>query len=163
MTDPNITAFLSLIGRSEGTSTCKGTKNDGYDVINGGQIFTSYADHPRVLVHLKHADGSPVLKPDGTPLNSTAAGKFQILAHNFDVYKAQLHLPDFSPVSQDAIAVQMMKECHAISMLQDGNIQGAISACASRWASFPGNSYGQHQHSMDELVDAYESLGGLVA
>ena len=152
MTDPNITAFLSLIGRSEGTSTAKLTKNDGYDVIVGGQIFTSYSDHPRVLVDLPNLG-----------IKSTAAGRYQILAHNFDVYKVQLHLPDFSPASQDAIAIQMMRECHAIQMLQDGNISGAISACASRWASFPGNSYGQHQHSMDELVDAYKSLGGVVA
>ena len=29
------------------------TRNHGYDVIVGGELFTDYSDHPRKLVHAK--------------------------------------------------------------------------------------------------------------
>ena len=40
------------------------TRNHGYDVIVGGELFTDYSDHPRKLVTL-----NPKLK-------STGAGRF---------------------------------------------------------------------------------------
>ena len=38
------------------------TRNHGYDVIVGGELFTDYSDHPRKLVTL-----NPKLKSAGTP------------------------------------------------------------------------------------------------
>ena len=43
------------------------TRNHGYDVIVGGELFTDYSDHPRKLVTL-----NPKLK-------STGAGRYQLL------------------------------------------------------------------------------------
>ena len=160
----NVCAFLDMLASAaaEGTASDRKTQNDGYDVIVGGGIFTDYSDHPRQLIHLKHADGTPILQPNGQPLNSTCAGRYQIKEAMFDAYKLQLNLPDFSPLSQDKIAVQMMKECHAVSRLAAGDIQGAVVACNSRWASLPGNSYGQRQGTITALVEAYQSAGGLM-
>ena len=42
------------------------TRNHGYDVIVGGELFTDYSDHPRKLVTL-----NPKLK-------STGAGRYQL-------------------------------------------------------------------------------------
>ena len=44
------------------------TRNHGYDVIVGGELFTVYSDHPRKLVTL-----NPKLK-------STGAGRYQLLS-----------------------------------------------------------------------------------
>ena len=46
-------AFLDIAGMVGGTDNGRRkTRNHGYDVIVGGELFTDYADHPRKLVTL---------------------------------------------------------------------------------------------------------------
>ena len=46
-------AFLDMLAWSEGTDNWRQkTRNHGYDVIVGGELFTDYSDHPRKLVTL---------------------------------------------------------------------------------------------------------------
>lgn len=150
---PALAKYLDLIAFSEGTSTSSLTQNKGYDVIvtgvDGPEIFTDYTDHP-------FANGRPpkVIRTN-PPLSSTASGRYQLLYRWWRPYKAQLNLPDFSPASQDAVALQQMNEKHAVDMVLAGNIEGAIAACSMIWASFPGNSYCQGGHSMDVLLAKY--------
>ena len=146
----NLNALLDTIGFSEGTTTIA-ESDDGYNVEVGGTLFQGYADHPRKLVTLNKAG-----------LQSTAAGRYQILAKFFDYYKKALDLPDFSPESQDKIAIQMMKEVHALDLIEAGNFQKAVIQCGSRWASLPNNSYGQRQVPIADLQAAYEKAGGTV-
>lgn len=156
MTTSQQKAFLDTIAYSElGHALIVGS-DDGYNVLVGStpnriNIFHSYADHPRELVHITSS------------LASTAAGRYQILEHIYDVYKVQLGLPDFSPASQDRIALQMCKECHALNDIEDGEIKDALVEVKSRWASLPGADYGQHENKMDDLVNAYKQDGGKVA
>ena len=90
-------AFLDMLAWSEGTDNGRQkTRNHGYDVIVGGELFTDYSDHPRKLVTL-----NPKLK-------STGAGRYQLLSRWWDAY-TQLGLKDFSPKSQDAVALQQIK------------------------------------------------------
>lgn len=146
---PNLKAFLDMISVSEGT---KGRGDDGYNVIVGGGLFSGYADHPRVLVDL------PKLG-----IKSTAAGRYQLLARYFDAYKKQLGLPDFSPASQDAIAIQQIKERNALADIEAGHAANAIAKCSNIWASLPGNNYGQHQNAQDKLLAAFTGAGGHLA
>lgn len=149
----NMNAFFDTLGYSEGTDNDRQpTKNKGYDVIVGGSLMTSYADHPRKLVDL------PKLG-----IKSTAAGRYQILSKYYDAYKKQLHLPDFSPASQDAIALQLIRECKAVDDIEAGRIADAIHKCRSRWASLPGAGYGQHEQKLDKLIAVYKAAGGTVA
>lgn len=149
----NMTAFLDALAYSEGTDNGKQqTKNHGYDVIVGGSLMTSYADHPRKLVDLPNLG-----------IKSTAAGRYQILAKYYDAYKKQLRLPDFSPASQDAIALQLIRECKATDDIEAGRIADAIHKCRSRWASLPGAGYGQHEQKLDKLIEVYQSAGGRLA
>ena len=153
---PNRKAFLDMIAHSEIGPALLAESDDGYNVIVGStpaapNLFTSYADHPRKLITIRPG------------LMSTAAGRYQILAHYYDVYAEQLHLPDFGHDSQDAIALQMISECRAIDDIDAGRIAMAISKCCSRWASLPGAGYGQHENQLDALVDAYQAAGGEVA
>ena len=47
-------AFLDMLAWSEGTDNGRQkTRNHGYDVIVGGELFTDYSDHPRKLVTLE--------------------------------------------------------------------------------------------------------------
>lgn len=142
----NLRAFLDTIAFSEGTDNgVQPTHNHGYDVIVGGSLMTSYADHPRKLVDL------PKLG-----IKSTAAGRYQVMVKNYDHYKEQLHLPDFSPESQDKIAVQLIRECHALDDIEKGDIAAALVKCKSRWASLPGAGYGQRENKASALLAKYD-------
>ena len=56
-------AFLDMLAWSEGTDNGRQkTRNHGYDVIVGGELFTDYSDHPRKLVTL-----NPKLKSTEAP------------------------------------------------------------------------------------------------
>jgi muramidase (phage lysozyme) len=155
--DVKLKAFLDLIAFSEGTSTNPWTQNNGYDVIvdgiNSAHIFISDARHPFEL------GGSVLVRLGPPPLYSTAAGRYQLLARYWLVYKKQLNLPDFSPASQDIVALQQIHERHADVMIEAGNIAGAIKACSNIWASFPGNDYGEAGgHTMAALLAEYQKL-----
>lgn len=149
----NVVAFLDMLAWSEGTDKgTQPTKDRGYDVLVGGQLFNGYADHPRVLVDL------PKLK-----IQSTAAGRYQLLRRYFDAYRKSLGLKDFSPLSQDLIALQQIRERRALPLIQAGRIPEAIKAVSNIWASLPGAGYGQHEHKLDNLLAAYRKAGGTVA
>lgn len=140
----NVLAFLDMIAFCEGTDNNRQpTKDDGYDVLVGGGLFTSYADHPNVLVRLN---------PN---LSSTAAGRYQILYRFWVIYKKQLNLPDFSPLSQDRYAIQQLKEQRALPLIQAGKFEDAVRAVNDIWASLPGSPYGQHTYKMDEAKGIY--------
>jgi muramidase (phage lysozyme) len=151
--DIKVIKFLDLIAFSEGTSTIVDTRNDGYDVIvtgiHGMEVFTDYSHHPFL--------NRPPQKINAH-LSSTAAGRYQELLHNYDFYSKQLHLPDFSPLSQDLIALQHMKERGAIAHIHLNEIQTAISLCSNIWASFPGNNYQQGGKAMSTLMAHWNSL-----
>ena len=144
-------AFLDMLAWSEGTDK-KGqpTSNRGYDVIVGGSLFTDYSDHPRKLVTL-----NPKLK-------STAAGRYQLLSRWWDAYRKQLGLKDFSPASQDAVALQQIKERRALELIDSGDIRQAIDRCSNIWASLPGAGYGQFEHKADNLIAKFKEAGGTV-
>ena len=59
----------------------------------------------------------------------------------WDAYRKQLGLKDF-PKSQDAVALQQIKERGALPMIDRGDIRQAIDRCSNIWASLPGAGYG---------------------
>lgn len=150
--NPQRKAFLDMLAWSEGTDNGRQpTKNHGYDVIVGGALFSDYSDHPRQLVDL------PRLK-----IKSTAAGRYQLLARYWDAYRKQLGLKDFSPASQDAVALQQIKERRALELIDSGDIRQAIDRCSNIWSSLPGAGYGQFEHKADNLIAKFKEAGGTV-
>jgi muramidase (phage lysozyme) len=163
---PNIPKFLDLVAHSEGTSNDPITQQNGYDVIVSGpagpEVFTDFSDHP-------FANGRPpkLIRPATatTPeLDSTASGRYQVLCRYFESYKASLTLSDFSPLSQDLVAIEQIRERHdangvsALTHITNGDIQTAITLCSSIWASMPGNDYGQGGNSMTALMAFWSTL-----
>lgn len=150
---PNVRAFLDMIAYSEGTDNGKQRTNDhGYDVIVGGELFTGYKDHPRKLVSLGKLG-----------IKSTAAGRYQLLSRYFDAYRKQLGLDDFSPLSQDMIAVQQIKEQRALQNIINGDFVKAVHLVKNIWASLPGAGYGQHENKLMDLAAVYQRKGGVLA
>ncbi|SEI99287.1 Muramidase (phage lambda lysozyme) [Azotobacter beijerinckii] len=149
----NLCAFLDMLAWSEGTDNGRQpTRDHGYDVLVGGELFAGYADHPRKLVALPRLG-----------IKSTAAGRYQLLARYWDAYRKILDLKDFGPISQDCIALQQIKERRALDDIGAGRIEAAMAKVRNIWASLPGAGYGQHEHRADDLLAKYITAGGVLA
>lgn len=146
----NEIALLKTIGFSEIGRDLLAHSDQGYNVLYGGTLFASYADHPR-----KH------ITVNG--LTSTAAGKYQILERTYDAYKARLGLMDFTPHAQDCIALELIRERGGDMLINDGRFSDAIIRCNPIWASLPNSPYGQHTNTMAHLEAFYENVGGTLA
>lgn len=145
----NLKAFLDMIAFSELGNTILAGSDNGYNVLVGSTpekilTFPNYDTHPNIY---------------NAAMNSTAAGRYQLLHRYFIAYAKLLHLPDFSPSSQDAIAIQQIKEQNALDLIYAGSIRLAILQCNNIWASLPGNFYGQHQQKLSDLLTAYNNAG----
>lgn len=154
----NRTAFLDMIAVSEGTSTSPATRNNGYDVIVTGmdgkpEIFTDYSDHP-------FAGGRPSKVINSRGLTSNASGRYQFMLRHWKHYRDLLGLPDFGPESQDKWALQLIRERSALPLIDAGDFEMAVKRCSNLWASFPGAGYGQPEHALAKLRDAYADAGG---
>jgi len=146
----NEKAFLDMLAWAEIGPGLLAKSDRGYNVLVGStpsnlRLFYDYSDHPRVY---------------NSKMNSTAAGRYQILKRIYDFYRQQLKLKDFSPASQDAIAMQLIRECGAVKDINAGRIRAAIDKVRSRWASMPGAGYGQHEQRIDDLLREYVRNGG---
>ena len=97
------------------------TRNHGYDVIVGGELFTDYSDHPRKLVTLN------------SKLKSTGAGRYASFL--LVGCSPQAAWPErLSPKSCDAaVALQQIKERGALPMIDRGDIRQAIDRCSNIW------------------------------
>jgi muramidase (phage lysozyme) len=149
----NVCALLDAIAWSEIGPGLLAHSDNGYDVLVGSTdhaplLFDSYATHPDVY--------SPRLR-------STAAGRYQLLYRYWVAYSRMLGLPDFSPLSQDRIALQQIREQGALGHIHVGDLAAAIAAVNDIWASLPGSPYGQHEQDMASLQGAYVAAGGTLA
>lgn len=129
----NVGRFLEFLGAAEGAS---------YNTIVGGGSFNGYEKHPGI-VGLRTKEGP-----------STAAGKYQITKTTYDDVAPSLGITDFSPESQDKIAIELIRRKGALADVQSGNYEAAISKLGGTWASLPSSPYSQPKRS-SEWVNAY--------
>ncbi len=151
--EQNLRAFLDMIAYSEIGPALLAISDDGYNVCVGSTVkqpilFKGYITHPRIRC---------------AALNSDAAGRYQLMGRYWVAYKKQLRLPDFGHASQDAVATQLIRECHALDEIAAGRFDDAVHLCRSRWASFPGAAYGQRENAIGKLRAAYVAAGGVLA
>lgn len=148
--DQNVNAFLKMLRVGEGTAD-----EGGYNRMVGGGMFISYADHPRKRVKITFRNGKSVW--------SSAAGAYQILEPTWDGVQRKLALPDFSPASQDAAAVELIRGRGALADVRAGRIEEAIRKCNREWASLPGSPYGQPTVQLADAIANYAQQGGTIA
>lgn len=146
----NVVAFLDMIAHAEGVQ--KFSKQHGYDVLVGGDRFTDYSKHPRLLVWL------PKYR-----IHSTAAGRYQFLWRTWNSSQTRLDLPNFGPAAQDRAAIELLRENDSLADIQKGWIASAIRKSRKTWASLPNAGYGQHELPMEALLAVYVTAGGRIA
>lgn len=143
----NRRAFLDMIAYSEGTAG-----PNGYRTMFGGTLARSLADHPRQVFTFTN-------KINQT-LKTTAAGRYQFLMRTWDALAKQLDLPDFGPASQDAAALELVRQRGALKDVDAGRVSAAIAKCAPIWASLPGAGYNQPERKLTALLSTFSQAGG---
>lgn len=141
----NIRAFLIMIQYAEGTYG-----KDGYRKLFGGGYFNDFSKHPNAKV-------------TKWGITSTAAGAYQILNKTWLELQAKLMLPDFSPVSQDKAAIELIRRRKALDDVYAGRWAQAIEKCRKEWASLPGAGYGQNEKNITNLLAVLKVAGGTTA
>lgn len=143
----NEKAFLDMLAYAEGTAG-----PDGYRTLFGGGLFDSFADHPRQIFSFTNKRGEA--------LKTSAAGRYQFLARTWDDLARRLSLPDFGPESQDAGALELVRQRGALADVQAGRINQAIAKCSKVWASLPGAGYAQPERKLTTLIAQFQGAGG---
>ena len=137
-------AFLDMLAWSEGTDNGRQkTRNHGYDVIVGGELFTDLRS-PSQTCHAKP---------------KTQINRRRTLPASFPLVGClpQAAWPErLLSKSQDAVALQQIKERGALPMIDRGDIRQAIDRCSNIWASLPGAGYGQFEHKADSLIAKFK-------
>lgn len=158
-TSSKMRALLYMIRRSEHSAADVAADLD-WTTFYGGSRFSSLADHP-VLTGEKR--GVP-LPPEycraagfSPGCVSTAAGAFQFIVPTWNRLRAlSPRLPDFSPDSQTAAAIRLIKEKGADRLVEAGDLEGAIYRLSGVWASLPHSRSNQPHRTLDEVVAFYD-------
>lgn len=140
---PNVAAFLLAIQYAEGTYKY----SNPYKILFGGGTFESFEDHPRIPFKTKWG-------------NTSAAGAYQFMAKipgftKLDTWgelKQKLKLKDFSPESQDAAAIELIRRNGALNDIINGDFSNGFKKVSKVWASLPGAGYGQPEKSLTKLL-----------
>jgi len=137
----NISAFLKAIAEAEGGGydfkfgAVKGKRNDPWR-------FTDTSTHPGA----------------GCGGKSTAAGMYQVTIDTWrDHGGKKMGLTDFTPKTQDLIAVDLLRHLGIIDKIKAGDIAGAMPKAAGRWSALP-EGPGRKNHYPDQPYVGYEKF-----
>jgi len=134
--NPNVRAMLDTIGQAEGAK---------YNTRYGGGTFDDYSKHPAL-----------------DQQRQTPSGKYQITAQSYKDVSGRLGLTDFSPHTQDIMAVQKLVDRGAIDDIKSGKIDTALPKISHEWSSLPTGpnnigAYGeQTPKSYDEVMGNFK-------
>ncbi|MYN41614.1 paar repeat-containing protein [Duganella sp. FT109W] len=145
----NVRAFLKAIGEAEGGGydfkfgAVKGKKNDPWR-------FSDFSTHPG----------------PGKGGTTTAAGLYQITKPTWhDHGENGMGITDFTPDTQDLIAVSILRRRGVIEKIKEGDIEAGISEASVQWAALPmGKGKPGHYHQpyveFGHFEAVYKSEGG---
>ena len=145
LTTPEVRAFLDVISMAE-TGTIDPSS---YSILVFNGSFSDFSTHPKV----KQCSAIR-----GRRICSTAAGRYQIMDFNWDYLAPRLGLPDFSPESQDRMALYFIERKGAMADILAGRFEKAACKVGTVWASIPPpcNRYGQSRLKMAQLRQMYD-------
>lgn len=147
----NVQAFLKAISDAEG-----GGYDFKYGAIKGKRKdpwrFTDYSTHPGAGC-------------DGV---TTAAGMYQINEATWqDHGEGRMGLTDFTPETQDLIAVSILRGLGVIDKIKDGDLEAGLSQASKPWAALPmgqgqAGRHNQTHVTYEHFKAAYKAAGGTI-
>jgi muramidase (phage lysozyme) len=147
----NVQAFLKAIADAEG---------GGYD-FKYGAVKAKRKDPWRFVDYSTH----PGTGYDGV---TTAAGMYQINRATWqDHGESRMGLTDFTPETQDLIAVSILRGHGVIDKIKDGDIEAGVSQASKPWAALPmgRGQAGRHDQphvTFERFETAYKAAGGSI-
>lgn len=158
--ESNVAAFLAAIRKHESADNAA-----GYRMLYGGRLFDRFDAHPAALGWKgeRLPDAMCRAAGFGPGCVSTAAGAYQIILPTWQRTARRLGLADFTPASQDAAALELIREAGGLDLAKRGKFDQAINAVRRVWASMPAAGWGQGEASMTSWRTAYINAGGTVA
>lgn len=152
----NRAAFLYAVKMSEVGAALAAETDSGYNVLCGATpanplTFDDYSTHPNIY---------------NAQWNSTAAGAYQINHPTWLTLVNQTGLSDFSPATQDAMALQLCANKGALADIDAGNLDAAMAKLKPVWRSLPGATggvSGQRNNSASQWLAWYQQAGGALA
>ena len=137
-------AFLDMLAWFEGIDNGRQkTRNHGYDVIVGGELFTDYPI-TRKLVTLN--PNSNQQAPDATSFFSRWWG----------CPRQAVYLKDFSPKVRTLWHCSRLRSV-ASTVIDRGDIRSGNRPLQQYLGSLPGAGYGQFEHKADSLIKIQRS------
>jgi len=145
----NVGAFLKAIADAEGGGydfkygAVRGKRNDPWR-------FSDYTTHPG----------------PGSGGVTTAAGMYQITKATWEDHGGRrMGLTDFSPETQDLIAVSILRGSGAIEKIEAGDIQSGVAKASHQWAALPAGRglpgrYNQPYIDFERFEATYKAAGG---
>jgi muramidase (phage lysozyme) len=149
LADPNVSAFLKAIAEAEGGGydfkygAVKGKRNDPWR-------FKDFSTHPG----------------PGSGGTTTAAGMYQINVPTWHQHGGRMGLSDFSPKTQDLIAIELLRSVGVIEKIKAGDIASAVGPASTKWAALPmgpglsGRQQNQPFVKYDDFLVVYRANGG---
>ncbi|MFL9458206.1 lysozyme [Tolypothrix bouteillei VB521301_2] len=140
---PKLSAFLATIRWAEtGTS-----EPESYRKLVFNGTFDDFSTHPQ------KKQCAPI---NGKRVCSTASGAYQMLNRSWQDLAPKLNLKDFSPASQDKMAIEYIRRNNALDDVEAGRFDTAVCKVGRVWASLICNNYRQPQKSLAELRSVYQ-------
>lgn len=127
----NVRAFLGTITRLEGAA---------YNKRIGGSTFEGN-QHP----------GGQRLRFGKDYRYVSPAGAYQFTEETAIEFQRKAGVDDFSPLSQDAMAVTLIKEKKALNFIKSGDLKSAFNRLNKRWSSMPGGSEPNKNLNADQV------------
>ena len=149
LADPNVAAFLKAIAQAEGGGydfkygAVKGKRNDPWR-------FSDFSTHPG----------------PGYGGETTAAGMYQINIATWRQHGGNMGLSDFSPKTQDLIAIEILRSINIMEKIKEGDIANAVGPASRKWAALPmgpglsGRHANQPSVKYDDFFATYHANGG---
>lgn len=147
----NVGAFLRVIREGESSQ-----EPIAYRMRWGGlgkpvAYFDDFSRHPRIF------------EPTTGGRQSSAAGAYQIVATTYDSIAPSLGITDFTPTSQDALAIALIDRRGALDDVMAGRIRTAIADLRAEWTSLPGAVENSGRYTMGRALAVYAKYGGRLA
>lgn len=137
LNNPYVRSALDMIARAEIGNDYR--NNGGYDVMFGTrQRFGSFAAHPN--------QPRPYTNKHGQRKTSNDAGRYQISKKTYDYLVKRYGFTDFTPQTQDIMAIILMMENGSLNDIASGNIENTLLKLGKTWMSFYTSQLGQKEH-----------------
>lgn len=147
----NVGAFLRVIREGESSQEPVAYRMRWGGLGKPAAYFDDFSRHPRIF------------EPTTGGRQSSAAGAYQIVATTYDSIAPSLGITDFSPSSQDKLAVALIDRHGALDDIMAGRIRTAIADLRQEWTSLPGAVESSGRYTMERALAVYAKYGGRLA